>query len=44
LGVWIVSEKTAADPLLETARTFPVTVPSEVKGLLLEPKLPGMTI
>ena len=42
LGVWTVSEKTAVDPLLETANTFPVTVPSEVNALVVPPKLVGL--
>ena len=39
----LVSEKTAMVPLLEAASTFPVTVPSGVKGLLAVPKLDGFT-
>ena len=39
-----MSEKTADVPLSELARTFPVTVPSDVNGDVLEPKLVGVTI
>jgi len=42
--VWIVSAKAAMAPLCELARTFPVTVPSEVKGLVEPLKLAGFTI
>ena len=37
-----MSEKTAILPLLETARTFPVTAPTELNGLVLPPKFEGL--
>lgn len=38
----MVSENAARVPVLETANTVPVTVPSPVKALLLVPKLEGL--
>ena len=38
----MVSENTARAPVLETANTVPVTVPSPVKGPLVVPKLEGL--
>ena len=38
-----MSEKTPAEPFGETAKIFPVTVPSPVKALFAEPRFAGFT-